>query len=140
MADISNDVFFASISELGAKLRAKEFSCLELTRAFTERFERLAPRYNAMALSMREQAIRAARDVDDELKRGRTRGPLQGIPYGAKDLLAVKGQPTTWGARPYAGQVFQEDARVINKLNSARAMCSSGRRCRFGPTFPASAL
>jgi aspartyl-tRNA(Asn)/glutamyl-tRNA(Gln) amidotransferase subunit A len=91
-------------------LRAKTYSCLELTRAFTERFEQQAPRYNALALSMREQAIRQARDVDDELKRGRTRGPLQGIPYGAKDLLAVKGQPTTWGARPLAAQVFQEDA------------------------------
>jgi len=122
MADISNDIFFASISELGAKLRAKEFSCLELTRAFCDRFERLGPRYGALALSLREQAIRQARDVDDELKRGRTRGPLQGIPYGVKDLIAVKDHPTTWGARPFAGQVFREDARVIEKLNAARAV------------------
>ncbi len=122
MADIPNDIFFATISELSAALRAKQFSCLELTRAFTDRYERLAPRYNASALSLREQAIRAARDVDDELKRDRTRGPLQGIPYGVKDLLAVKDQPTTWGAQPYAAQVFDEDARVIQKLNSARAI------------------
>jgi aspartyl-tRNA(Asn)/glutamyl-tRNA(Gln) amidotransferase subunit A len=119
---IDNDVFFATISELSARLRAKEFSCLELTRAFTERLEREAPRYNALALSLREQAIRQARDVDQELRRGRTRGPLQGIPYGVKDLIAVKGHPTTWGARPFAGQVFPEDARVIEKLNSARAI------------------
>ena len=122
MAEISNDIFFASISELGAKLRAKEFSCLELTRAFCDRFERLGPRYGALALSLREQAQRQARDVDAELKRGRTRGPLQGIPYGVKDLIAVKDQPTAWGARPFAGQVFREDARVIEKLNSARAV------------------
>jgi aspartyl-tRNA(Asn)/glutamyl-tRNA(Gln) amidotransferase subunit A len=122
MAEITDDVFFASITELSAKLRAKEFSCVELTRAFCERFERLAPRYNALALSLREQAIRQARDVDDELKRDRTRGPLQGIPYGAKDLLAVKGHPTTWGARPFAGQVFNEDARVIERLNGSRAI------------------
>lgn len=119
---IDDNVFFASISELAAGLRAKTYSCLELTRAFTERFEQQAPRYNALALSMQEQAIRQARDVDDELRRGRSRGPLQGIPYGAKDLLAVKGHPTTWGARPLAGQVFQEDARVIEKLNGARAI------------------
>ncbi|MEO5925076.1 MAG: amidase [Bryobacteraceae bacterium] len=122
MADISNDIFFASISEISAKLRAKEFSCLELTRAFCDRFERLGPRYGALALSLREQALRQARDVDSELKRGRTRGPLQGIPYGVKDLIAVKDQPTTWGARPFAGQVFKDDARVIEKLNAARAI------------------
>jgi aspartyl-tRNA(Asn)/glutamyl-tRNA(Gln) amidotransferase subunit A len=122
MADISTDIFFASISELGAKLRAKEFSCVELTRAFCDRFERLGPRYGALALSLREQAIRQARDVDSELGRGRTRGPLQGIPYAVKDLIAVKDHPTTWGARPFAGQVFREDARVIEKLNSARAV------------------
>jgi aspartyl-tRNA(Asn)/glutamyl-tRNA(Gln) amidotransferase subunit A len=122
MADVPSDVFFATIGELGAALRARRFSCLELTRAFTERFEERAPRYNALALSLREQAIRAARQVDDELARGRVRGPLQGIPYGVKDLLAVKGHPTTWGARPFAAQVFNEDARVIEKLNGARAI------------------
>jgi Asp-tRNA(Asn)/Glu-tRNA(Gln) amidotransferase A subunit family amidase len=122
MAEISTEIFFATIGELSAKLRAKEFSCLELTRAFCDRLERIAPTYNALALSLREQAIRQARDVDRELKRGRTRGPLQGIPYGAKDLLAVAKQPTTWGAKPFAGQVFDQDARVIERLNSARAI------------------
>ncbi|MFM2124399.1 MAG: hypothetical protein RL328_850 [Acidobacteriota bacterium] len=122
MAEIPNDIFFASISEISAKLRAKEFSCVELTRAYCDRFERLAPRYNALALSLRDQALAQARDVDSELKRGRTRGPLQGVPYGVKDLLAVKNQPTAWGARPFAGQVFPDDARVIEKLNAARAV------------------
>lgn len=122
MAEIAQDIFFSSIAELNAKLRAKEFSCLELTRAFCDRIERIGPRYNALALSLREQAIRQARAVDADLKIGRTRGPLQGIPYGAKDLLAVQKQPTTWGARPYAGQVFDYDARVIEKLNKAGAI------------------
>src|SRR5580698_11415129 len=116
------DVFFNTIGELSARLRAKEFSAVELTRAFCDRLERFGPRYNALALSLREQAIRQARDVDDELKRGRTRGPLQGIPYGVKDLLAVQGHPTTWGAKPFAGQVFNEDAKVIEKLNKAGAI------------------
>ncbi|MCU1335330.1 MAG: Amidase [Bryobacterales bacterium] len=122
MAEISADIYFSTIAELGAKLRAKEFSCLELTRAFCDRMERIAPRYNALALSLREQAIRQARDVDDDLKIGRTRGPLQGIPYGVKDLLAVKKLPTTWGAKPYAAQVFDYDARVIEQLNKIGAI------------------
>src|ERR1700674_5344781 len=122
MADFSDDIFFATISELGAKLRAKEFSAVELTRAFCDRFEKLGPRYNALALSLREQAIRKARDADDEFKHDRVKGPLAGIPFGAKDLLAVKGGPTTWGAKPYAAQVFGEDARVIQKLDKSRAI------------------
>jgi aspartyl-tRNA(Asn)/glutamyl-tRNA(Gln) amidotransferase subunit A len=121
MADFSS-VFFSSITEINAKLRAKEFSAVELTRAFCDRLERIAPRYNALSLSLRDQAIKQAREVDGELGRDRTRGPLQGIPYGAKDLLAVKGKPTTWGAKPLAGQVFDEDAQVIEKLGKTGAI------------------
>ena len=122
MAEIAPDIFFSSISELSAKLRAKEFSCVELTRAFCDRIERIGPRYNALALSLREQAVRQARDVDRDLKIDRTRGSLQGIPYGVKDLLAVPKHPTTWGARPYAAQVFDYNAQVIEKLNKVGAI------------------
>jgi aspartyl-tRNA(Asn)/glutamyl-tRNA(Gln) amidotransferase subunit A len=122
VAEIPADIFFSTIAELSAKLRAKEFSCVELTRAFCDRIERMGPRYNALALSLREQAIRQAHKVDADLKIGHTRGPLQGIPYGAKDLLAVKKQPTTWGAKPYAGQVFDYDAHVIEKLSNTGAI------------------
>src|SRR5437868_12280903 len=113
---VSDDIYFASITEINQKLKAKQFSAVELTKAFCDRLERVGPRYNALALSLREQAVRQARDVDRDLKIDRTRGPLQGIPYGAKDLLAVKKQPTTWGAKPYAAQVFDYDAAVIEKL------------------------
>lgn len=116
MPDFGDEIFFAGILDLNKRLRAKEFSATELTRAYCDRFERLAPRYNALALSLRESAIRAAKDVDGDLKRERYRGPLQGIPYGAKDLLSVAGEITTWGARPYAGQVFDYTATVITKL------------------------
>jgi aspartyl-tRNA(Asn)/glutamyl-tRNA(Gln) amidotransferase subunit A len=119
---IAGDVFFATISELSAKLRAKEFSAVELTRAFCDRLESIGARHNALALSLRKEALRKARDVDGDLKRQRTRGPLQGIPYGAKDLLAVKKHPTTWGSRVFAGQVFDDDATVIKKLDSAGAI------------------
>jgi aspartyl-tRNA(Asn)/glutamyl-tRNA(Gln) amidotransferase subunit A len=113
------DIFFLSLTELGKKLRAKEFKAEELTRAWAERLEKLGPRYNALALSLREPAIKAAKEVDDDIKRDRWRGPLQGIPFGVKDLLAVKGHPTTWGAKPFAGQVFDEDAQVVKKLTKA---------------------
>ncbi len=122
MAKISNDVFFATIGELNGRLKAKEFSAVELARAFLDRLEKLGPRYNALALLLREPAIKQAKEADAEIKRGRLRGPLQGIPFGAKDLLSVAGQPTTWGARPYASQVFDYDATVIEKLAKARAV------------------
>lgn len=117
----SDDVFFAGITELTQRLRAKEFSAVELARAYCDRLEKLGPRHNALALSLREQAIRKARDVDDELKRGRYRA-LQGIPFGVKDLIAVKGHPTTWGAKPFAGQVFDENAYVVQKLDKSGAV------------------
>jgi len=116
MASIPDDIFFASITEINQKLKAKEFSAVELTKAFCDRLERVGPRYNGLALSLREPALRAAKDVDGDIKRERFRGPLQGIPFGAKDLLAYAKHPTTWGARPYAGQVFDYDATVLKRL------------------------
>ena len=118
----AGDVFFASISELSTRLRAKEFSAVELTNAFCDRLEKIGGAHNALALSLRKSAIKKAKDVDGDLKRDRTRGPLQGIPYGAKDLLAVKKQPTEWGSRAFAGQTFDEDAFIIKKLDAAGAI------------------
>jgi aspartyl-tRNA(Asn)/glutamyl-tRNA(Gln) amidotransferase subunit A len=122
MAAIPEEFFFATIRELNASLQAREFSVVELVRAFTARLEQLGPRYNALALSLTPQAIRKAEEVDKDIKRGRFHGPLQGIPWGAKDLLSYAGQPTTWGARPYAGQVFDYDATVVDKLDSVGAV------------------
>src|SRR5271157_4822996 len=122
MAVPTGDVFFATISELSARLRAKEFSAVELTRAICDRLESIGAEHHALAHSLRVTALKKAKDVDDDLKRDRTRGPLQGIPFGAKDLLAVKKQPTTWGSRIFANQVFDEDAEVIQKLDKAGAI------------------
>ena len=117
MADFTDDIFFATIGELNAKLKARDFSVYELVRAFAQRLEQFGPRYNALALPLTEVAIRRARDVDKELKRERYRHAVQGIPFGAKDLLSYAGQPTTWGARPYAGQVFDYTASVLKRLD-----------------------
>jgi aspartyl-tRNA(Asn)/glutamyl-tRNA(Gln) amidotransferase subunit A len=122
MAEFSDDIFFATITELNTKLKAKEFSVVELVRAFGLRMEQLGPRYNALALPLTKAAIRVARDVDKEFKRERYRGPLQGIPYGAKDLLSYAGQITTWGARPFAAQIFDHTAAVLEKLQKTGAV------------------
>lgn len=118
----SGDVFYATIGELSKRLRAREFSCVELTRAFCDRLETIGADHHALAHSLRASAIKKAKDVDDDLKRDRTRGPLQGIPYGAKDLFAVKKAPTAWGTSIFAHQVFDEDAAVVQKLDGAGAI------------------
>jgi aspartyl-tRNA(Asn)/glutamyl-tRNA(Gln) amidotransferase subunit A len=114
---MTDEIFFATITELNALLKKREFTDVELVRAFAERLEKLGPRYNALALPLTKVALKRAKDVDDDLKRERFRGPLQGIPYGAKDLLSFADYPTTWGAKPYENQVFKESATVIGKLD-----------------------
>jgi aspartyl-tRNA(Asn)/glutamyl-tRNA(Gln) amidotransferase subunit A len=118
---LPEDLFFATIPELGAKLRAREISSKDLTRGVLDRLERFGPRYNALALLTRKQAMDRAADADWDFKVQRVRSPLQGVPYGAKDLLSWAGLPTTWGAKPYATQVFDYTATVLRKLHSARA-------------------
>jgi aspartyl-tRNA(Asn)/glutamyl-tRNA(Gln) amidotransferase subunit A len=113
---------FASISELNAALRSREISCKDLTKFFCARLEKLGPEYNALALSLRKEGKKAAKDADDDLKRERFRGPLQGIPFAVKDLLCVAKHPTTWGAKPYADQVFDKDAAVVTRLKKAQAI------------------
>jgi len=122
MAAIGAEVFFATIPELNARLVSKEFSAEDLARAFANRLEQLGPRFNSLALPLPQQAIRKAQEVDKEIKRGRLRGPLQGIPYGVKDLISFAGHPTTWGAKPYAGQVFDYSATLIENLDAVGAV------------------
>jgi aspartyl-tRNA(Asn)/glutamyl-tRNA(Gln) amidotransferase subunit A len=116
MPSISDDIFFAGITEINQKLTKKEFSAVELARAFCDRLESIGPRYNALALSLRKDVLRDAKDVDGDIKRERLRGPLQGIPFGAKDLLSYAKHPTTWGAQPYAGQVFDYTASALKHI------------------------
>lgn len=116
---------FATVAELAALVRSKETSPVELTQFFLERLERLGPRYNAVASLTRERALREARRAEEELRQGRDRGALHGIPYGAKDLLAARGAPTTWGAPPFAGQTFSFDATVVRRLARAGAVLAA---------------
>jgi len=119
---IGEDVLYLSVRELGERIRTHKISPVELTEAYLARSEKLGPRLNAYATLTRERALREARAAEKEIAAGKHRGPLHGIPYAAKDLLAAKGYPTTWGARPYAGQTFDYDANVIRRLSDAGAI------------------
>src|SRR5947209_8892719 len=116
------EIFHLSVSELAKRIEAKKLSPVELTQIYLGRSQKLGPRYNAYALLTPEIALEQARAAEKEIQRGHYRGPLHGIPYAAKDLLAVKGLPTTWGAKPFANQVFDYDATVIEHLNRAGAV------------------
>jgi len=111
-----------SIRELGAGLRARRFTAVELAEGFLARLTKIGPRFNAVVTLTRERALAEARAADEIFAAGRDRGPLQGIPYGVKDLLATAGIPTTWGAEPYRTQVFDEDAEVVRRLTDAGAV------------------
>jgi aspartyl-tRNA(Asn)/glutamyl-tRNA(Gln) amidotransferase subunit A len=113
---------FATITELGAALRQRQISCVELTKFFGERLEKQGPEYNALALSLLDDAKKAAKDVDWDIKHDRFRGALHGIPFAVKDLLSVADYPTTWGAKPFAEQVFDYDATAVQRLKGAKAI------------------
>jgi aspartyl-tRNA(Asn)/glutamyl-tRNA(Gln) amidotransferase subunit A len=117
-----DDLFFLTVRELGARLRARKLSPVELAEAYLARSEKLGPQLNAYVTITRDLAMEQARAAEKEIAAGKYRGPLHGIPYAAKDLLAVKGYPTTWGAKPYANQKFDYNATVIEKLNHAGAV------------------
>src|SRR3954470_4152826 len=122
---ITNDTLFATVSELAAQIRARKLSPVELTEAYLQRLETVGKRLNAVAYVMRETAMRDARGAEDEIKRGRYRGPLHGIPYGVKDLCATREAPTTWGATPYKDQRFDYDATVVTRLREAGAILTA---------------
>jgi aspartyl-tRNA(Asn)/glutamyl-tRNA(Gln) amidotransferase subunit A len=115
---------FATIGELRDGLRRRRFSSVELTRLALERLERLGRPLNAYATILHDRALREARAADRLLARGRGTA-LTGIPYGAKDLLAARGGPTTYGAPPWARQILPFDGAVIERLNAAGAVLAA---------------
>ncbi len=116
------EIFYLSITELAKRIESKKLSPVELTQVYLDRSQKLGPRFNAYARLTPEIALEQARTAEKEILRGHYRGPLHGIPYAAKDLLAVKGLPTTWGAKPFANQVFDYNATVIEHLNRVGAV------------------
>jgi aspartyl-tRNA(Asn)/glutamyl-tRNA(Gln) amidotransferase subunit A len=119
---IGDDVLYLPVHELARRIRTRALSPVALTEAYLERSAHTGKRLNAYAALMPERALAEAREAEKEIAAGKYRGPLHGIPYAAKDLLAAKGAPTTWGAVPYAGQTFDFDANVIRRLRHAGAI------------------
>src|SRR5271167_4209122 len=119
---LGESVLYESASELAKRIESRQLSPVELTESYLDRSQKLGPKLNAYARLTPEIALEQAEAAEKEIHRGHYRGPLHGIPYAAKDLLAVKGIPTTWGAKPFAEQVFDYDATVIEHLNHAGAI------------------
>jgi aspartyl-tRNA(Asn)/glutamyl-tRNA(Gln) amidotransferase subunit A len=115
----NDELAFADIATLGKLQATKAVSSLELTDLYLDRLAKYGPVYGALVTLMPERARTEAKRADRERAAGRVRGPLHGIPFGVKDLLAAAGAPTTWGAAPYRRQRFDYDATVVRKLNAA---------------------
>lgn len=119
---IGDDVLYLSVSELAQQIKSGKLSPVELTEAYLARSEKYGPQLNAYATMTPDLARKQAKAAEAEIKAGKYRGPLHGIPYAAKDLLAVPGYPTTWGAKPLVNQKFNITATVIKKLEDAGAI------------------
>lgn len=117
-----DELAFYTVGQLGELIRTKQISSVELTRFFLNRLKTYDPTLHCVITLTEELALSQAKRADDELKAGKYRGPLHGIPYGAKDLLAKKGYKTTWGAAPYKDQTLDLDATVIQRLEKAGAV------------------
>ena len=114
---------FATVRELGDLVRTKRVSPVELTELSLSRLDTLGRGLNAVVTLTADRAMEQARRAEREIVAGRYRGPLHGIPYGAKDLLATSGGiPTTWGAAPFRDQTFEDDATVVRRLEEAGAV------------------
>ncbi|MCZ6695075.1 MAG: amidase [Acidobacteria bacterium] len=119
---IDDDVLYKSVDELSRLIGAREISPVELTRSYLSRIDTLDPELHAFVTRTPELALAQARQAEKEIMSGQRRGPLHGIPYGTKDLLSTKGIPTTWGAKPFAGRIIDEDAEVVRRLREAGAI------------------
>ncbi|HTQ80561.1 MAG TPA: amidase [Thermoanaerobaculia bacterium] len=116
------DLAFLPVTQLSRLLAERKVSSVDLTRMYLSRLRRLDPTLHAVITYTEERALEKAAAADREIAAGRLRGPLHGIPWGAKDLLAVRGYPTTWGSVPFKDQVIEEDATVVERLDQAGAV------------------
>jgi len=116
------DLAFSSVLELARLLQSRKVTAVELTRMYVARLRRLDPQLHAVITYTEERAMEAAERADREIAAGRYRGPLHGIPWGAKDLLAARGAPTTWGSVPFKDQRIDDDATVVARLEEAGAV------------------
>ena len=117
-----DELAFYTVRQLGELLRTKQVSSLELTDFFLARLKKYDPQLHCVITLTEDLAREQARQADAEIKAGKYRGPLHGIPFGVKDLFSAKGYKTTWGAVPYKDQTLDEDAAVVERLRAAGAV------------------
>lgn len=116
------DIAFATVTELSRWVRTRQITSERLTTLYLDRLERFNPTLRCVITLTKDHALEQARAADREIAAGRYRGPLHGIPWGAKDLLDTAGIPTTYGAEPYRNRVPKTDATVVQRLNAAGAV------------------
>jgi Asp-tRNA(Asn)/Glu-tRNA(Gln) amidotransferase A subunit family amidase len=116
------DLAFASLVELGQLLKARKVTSVELTEMYLARLHKYNAKLNCVVTFLDEVARAQAKHADAEISAGKYRGPLHGIPWGAKDIIAVKGYKTTWGSNAYKDQTIDEDASVIEMMRDAGAV------------------
>lgn len=117
-----NELAFYNILQLASLIKSKKISSVALTQFFIERLKKYGDTLQCVISLTEDMAMQQAKEADAEIAKGKYRGPLHGIPYGLKDLFAVKGTKTTWGAAPYKNQVIDEDAFVYTQLKKAGAV------------------
>ena len=120
--DRDTDLAFMSIPELASLIHSGKISCVDLTQFYLDRLKKYDPQLHCVVTLTGEHALKRAGELDEELAAGKDRGILHGIPFGAKDLFAFPGYPTTWGAAPYKDQELEVTAGVITRLEDAGAV------------------
>ncbi|MDA1188845.1 MAG: amidase [Chloroflexi bacterium] len=122
---MNSDILFTPVRQLAELVRTKQVSSVELTELALSRLETLGPKYNAVVTVTRDRALQAARKAQSEIQKSNYKGILHGIPYGAKDIFAATGYPTSWGTAPVKNQTFDYDAAVIERLEQAGAVLTA---------------
>jgi Asp-tRNA(Asn)/Glu-tRNA(Gln) amidotransferase A subunit family amidase len=117
-----DDLAFATVPQLAELMRTRKITSTELTKMYLGRLKRYGPKLLCVVTLTEDLALKQAAAADAEIKRGKYRGPLHGIPWGAKDLFATKGIKTTWGAEPYRDQIVDYDSTVVERLTEAGAV------------------
>jgi Asp-tRNA(Asn)/Glu-tRNA(Gln) amidotransferase A subunit family amidase len=120
--DSAEELAFLPVSALSALIRSRQLSSMELTKLYLERLRRFDPLLKCVVTYTDQLALKQAAKADEEIAAGHYRGPLHGIPWGAKDLIAYPGYPTTWGATPFKNRVIDEKAAVAARLEEAGAV------------------
>jgi Asp-tRNA(Asn)/Glu-tRNA(Gln) amidotransferase A subunit family amidase len=116
------DLAFATLPQLAELVRTRKVSPVDLTKMYLTRLKNFGPKLNCVVTLTEDLALSQASDAEREIKAGKYRGPLHGIPWGAKDLFATKGIKTTWGAEPFRDQVIDYDSTVVERLRAAGAV------------------